>query len=175
MALTLAVDQIQPLSTSYVSWEGVPTGMLLAINVISSATRTALSNAANVTAFGGTFTKLRSDTILRATCTVFGAGYYSGNCGVGLVLDYGTSNVRWDYGCAYQYDGAWSSTAQTTMVMGHHQWSSVSAGSHTMSFGWNPADGTTSNKPFGYLNPNSSDDSRNNQMVSRIVIYEAYP
>lgn len=174
MPLTLAVDQIQPAGASYVSWEGVPTGMPLAINVISSATRTNLSVVTGASvAFSGSFTKLRSDTVLRATCTVFGAGYYSGNCAVGVVLDYGV-NTRWDYGCAYQYDGQWSSTAQTTMVMGHHQWSSVSAGSHTIGFGWNPADSST-NRPFAYLNPNSSDDSRNNQMVSRIVVYEVYP
>jgi hypothetical protein len=178
MPLTLAVDQIQPASASYVSWEGVPTGMPLAINVISYSTRTALStNAASgsIAAFGEYFTKLRSDTVLRATCTVFGAGFYSGNCGVGLVLDYGTANERWDYGLAYQYDGAWVSSQQTTILMGHSQWTGVSAGRHIMSFGWKPADGGAGNKPFNYICPNSSDDARNNQMVSRIVVYEVYP
>lgn len=174
MALTVAVDQIQPYSSTTLSWEGVPTGMPLAISVISYGTRTNLSAVAGVgIAFGDYFTKLRSDTVLRATSTIFGAGYYSGNCGVGVVLDYGT-NTRWDYGCAYQYDGQWSSTAQTTLVMGHHQWTGVSAGRHLISFGWNPADSST-NRPFVYINPNSSDDSRNNQMVSRIVVYEVYP
>jgi hypothetical protein len=91
------------------------------------------------------------------------------------VLDFGTANERWDYGMAYQYDGAWSSVNQTTIVFGQAQWTSVAAGSHTMSFGWNTRDGNTNNRPFNNLNPNSSDDSRNQQMVSRIVVYEVYP
>ena len=174
MPLTLAVDQIQPANASSLSFEGMPTGMPLAVNVVSYATRTALGTSANTVAFGGTFTKLRSDTIIRATCTIFGAGFYSGNCGVGLVLDYGT-NTRWDYGLAYQYDGAWIAAQQTTIIMGHCQWAGVSAGSHIISFGWNVADSGAGNKPFNYINPNSSDDPRNQQMVSRIVVYEVYP
>ena len=122
MALTLAVDQIQPAhsSSKYLDWQGVPTGMPIAINVISYNTRTATSsNETNkgFVIFGGNFTKLRNDTVLRASCTVFGAGFYSGNCGVGMVLDFNTSNEQWDYGCAYQYDGAWVSAQQTTIVM----------------------------------------------------------
>lgn len=171
MALTIATDIIQPANSNYISFEGVHTGMPLAVNVISSTSRTALSAVTGPSvAFSGTFTKLRSDTIIRATCTVFGAGFYSGNCGVGLVLDYGT-NTRWDYGVAYQYDGAWIAAQQTTLVMGHCQWSSVSAGSHTIGFGWNPAD-SSSNRPYNYLNPNSSDDGRNGQFVSTLTIYE---
>ena len=183
MPLTLAVDQIQPVSagSKYLDWQGVPTGMPVAINVISYNIRTGLSNGANVTVVGGSFTKLRNDTTIRATCTVFGAGFYSGNCGVGLVIDYGSvntyglPNARWDFGLAYQYDGAWISAQQTTLIMGHCQWTGISAGAHTMSFGWNPADNTSSNKPFSYLCPNTNDDVRNQQMVSRIVVYEVAP
>jgi hypothetical protein len=173
--MTVFANIIRPYNASFLSIDGAPTGMPLAINVISSATRTSPSTSNRTTIITGTFTKLRSDTVIRATSTVFGAGYYSGNCGVGLVLDFGTATERWDYGMAYQYDGAWSATQQTTIVFGQAQWTSVAAGSHTMSFGWNVADGGTGNRPFNILNPNSSDDVRNNQMVSRIVVYEVYP
>ena len=173
--MTVFANIIRPYNTSYLTIENANTGMPLAINVISSNTRTSISTSNKLTLFSGTFTKLRNDTVLRATSTVFGAGYYSGNCGVGLVLDFGTANERWDYGMAYQYDGAWSASQQTTMVFGQTQWTGVSSGSHTISFGFNTADGGSGNRPFNILNPNSSDDVRNNQMVSRIVVYEVYP
>jgi hypothetical protein len=173
--MTVFANIIRPYNTSFLSFENANAGMPLAINVVSSNSRTSVSTSNRTTIFSGTFTKLRADTVLRATSTVFGAGYFSGNCGVGLSLDFGTANERWDYGMAYQYDGAWSSTQQTTMVFGQCQWTGVSAGSHTVAFGWNTADGSTNNRPFSILNPNSSDDVRNNQMVSRIVVYEVYP
>jgi hypothetical protein len=173
--MTTTANIIRPYSASFLTFENANSGMPLAINVISSATRTAVGTSNRTTIITGTFTKLRADTVIRATSTVFGCQYFSGNCGVGLVLDFGTANERWDYGMAYQYDGAWSSTQQTTMVFGQAQWTGVAAGSHTMSFGWNTADGGTNNRPFSILNPNSSDDPRNNQMVSRIVVYEVYP
>lgn len=175
MPLTLAADIIQPASANFISFVGAPTGFPLAINVISNGVRTSVGTNGNYQLFSGTFTKLRSDTVLRASATVFGAGYSSGNCGVGLVLDFGTPSVNWDFGMAYQYDGAWSSTQQTTMVFGQCQWSSIPSGSHTIGFGWKPASGGTGERPFVTLNPNASDDSRNNQMVSRIVVYEVYP
>jgi len=180
MALTLAVDQIQPVSTTakYIDWQGVPTGMPIAINVVSYGIRTSLStNEANkgFQAFSGNFTKLRNDTVLRATCTVFGSTFYSGNCGVGLVLDFNTSNEQWDYGVAYQYDGQWTSSQQHTLVMGHSQWTGIRAGQHSMGFGWKPADGGAGNRPFSILCPNNNDDSRNQQEYSRIVIYEVAP
>lgn len=175
--MTTFANIIRPYNASFLSFEGAPTGMPLAINVISSNTRTSISTGFRGICFSGSFTKLRNDTIIRATATVFGAGFFSGNCGVGLVLDNGTAIERWDYGMAYQYDGAWSSTQQTTMVFGQTQWAGVAAGGHTIAFGWNVASGSsdTNNRPFNFLNPNSSDDVRNNQMVSRIVVYEVYP
>jgi hypothetical protein len=173
--MTLTVNAIRPASAPFLAIDGASTGMPLAINVISSGQRTAVSNAGNVQIFSGTFTKLRADTVIRATATVFGSTFSSGNCGVGLVLDYGTPAVRWDYGLAYQYDGAWVSAQQVTMVFGQSQWTGVAVGSHTIGFGWNPANGGTGERPFGFLNPNSSDDGRHNQIVSRIVVYEVYP
>jgi hypothetical protein len=173
--MTVFANIIRPYNSSFLSVEGAPTGMPLAINVVSSNVRTSVGTSNRTTIFSGTFTKLRADTVIRATSTVFGCQYFSGNCGVGLVLDFGTANERWDYGMAYQYDGAWSSTQQTTMVFGQCQWTGVSVGSHTIAFGWNAADGSTNNRPFSILNPNSSDDVRHNQIVSRIVVYEVYP
>ena len=169
MAAILNVDVIESRTPGqYITMNDMPPGFVLSTTTIRNSTRVAMSATTGaVIAFDGSFTKHRSDTAIMATCTVFGATFYSGNCAVGMRLD-----STWDYGCAYQYDGAWG-TSQTTIVVGQGYWTGISAGSHTMAFGWNPADSST-NRPFAYLNPNSADDSRNRQMVSSIIVYEVY-
>ena len=172
MAAILSVDRIQSRDgVSKLLLENMPSGYVLASTIIRSSTRTAVSTAAESVIFSGSFTKQRADTNLAATCTVFGAGYYSGNCGVGMRID----SSNWDYGVAYQYDGAWSSTIQTTIIVGHSYWTGVTAGAHTIGFGWKTADAGASNRPFNILNPNSTEESRNQQMVSTIILYEIYP
>jgi len=154
-----------------VDYSIMPSGSVIGMKSIRNSTRTSIGSvAAGYILFSGTFTKQRADTIIIATCTVFGAQYASGNCAVGLKLD-----NTWDYGVAYQYDGAWSATLQVTMVTGQCQWTGVSAGSHTMGFGWNPVNGGSGEKPFSIFNPNASDDSRNQQMTSSINVYEVMP
>ena len=147
-----------------------PSGAVLAINVFRNSTRTGVGAVATQRLFGGTFTKFRTDTLLRATCTVFGASYASGNSGVGLVLD---ENL-WDYGVAYQYDGAWSQGNQTTIIFGTSYWTGIAEGRHKIEFGWNSINGTANN-PFNVFNPSNADDVRNQQMISSIVVYEVYP
>lgn len=171
MAAILRVDRLQSTDgVSKIILDNMPSGYVIASTTIRNSTRTAMSAVVGAgTVFGGSFTKQRSDTNIVATCTVFGAQYDSGNCAVGLKLD-----STWDYGCAYQYDGAWTRANQTTIIIGQGFWTGITAGSHTMTFGWNSADSST-NRPFVYLNPNNSDDSRNQQMVSSIIIYEVYP
>lgn len=143
------------------------TGAIIGTTIVRTNTRTSVSAAASSTLFSGSFTKISSTSQLIAFCNVFGAQYSSGNSGVGMNID-GSS---WDYGVAYQYDGAWSSTTQTTIIVGMSRWSGISAGSHTVGFGWNTIN-VESNRPFAILNPNSSDDSRNQQMASSIILYE---
>lgn len=172
-ANTVVVPAGQTLDISNSTLSGLsssemPAGSIISINTFRNGTRTALGSLpAGYTLFGGTFNKKLSNSLIVATCTVYGAQFASGNCGVGLKLD-----SSWDYGVAYQYDGSWLSTLQTTIVTGTCQWSGISAGSHTMYFGWNPINGSSGEKPFSIFNPNNSDDPRNQQMVSSIVVYE---
>lgn len=163
------IDQIMrkdPL-TKFVDIDNLYSGGILALTVIRNNTRTAISASAQGVAFSGSFRKIKANSIIRSTCTVFGDGYSAGNCGVGMVID----SLLWDHGCAYQYDGAWSSTQQTTIIVGSSTWNNLSVGTHTIGFGWKTAD-STSDKPFNYINPNSSTESRNQQMVSSIFVYE---
>jgi len=142
-------------------------GAIIGVTVVRTNTRSSVSTVASTTLFSGSFTKIKADSQLIAKCTVFGANFQSGNSGVGMNID----GSNWDYGVAYQYDGAWSSIYQTTIIVGTSRWSGISAGSHTVGFGWNTFNGGA-DRPFGIFNPNSSDDSRNQQMASSIILYE---
>jgi hypothetical protein len=167
----LKVDSIQLASgSSVMTLNNMQPGFILSSTAIRNGTRSAVSNSAYTVLFSGSFTKLRADSTLIATCTVYGDGYNSGNCGVGMQID---SSSNWDYGCHYQYDGSWSSTQQTTIVSGQCQWTGISAGSHTIGFGWKCANGSTGEAPFKNFNPNTANgETRNQQMVSSIFVYE---
>jgi hypothetical protein len=173
MSAELAVDILQtPTGTGKIKMTHMPPGFVISSAIIQSSTRTAVSNSAETVLFSGTFNKTRDDTAIVATCTVFGAGYNSGNCGVGLKF-----GNYWDFGVGYAYDGSWSSTAQVTIVNGQSYWNQpMSAGAYTVGWGWKCANGGTAERPFNYLNPNSADsDSRNQQFVSSILVYEIIP
>jgi hypothetical protein len=144
-------------------------GMVLAVNAIRNSTRQAApTGTAERILFSGNFTKILDSSLLIAQCTVFGNGHASGQSGVGLVLD----GTLWDHGCAYQYDGAWSSAEQTTIVVGNAVWSGIPKGTRNVGFGYRPANGATAERPFQTLNPNSSDGARIQQMTSSIIVYE---
>jgi len=145
------------------------------VNIIENSTRTVWGNFSNGQVFfSGNFTKRLASTKLIATTTSFWAGYYSGNAGMGLKL-VANSTDYWRYGVGFQYDGAWSSNNQTTIVVGQSSWDGIPAGTHTMGLGQNAADGGANNKPGYCMNPNSNTsygESRNQQFVSSIIIYE---
>ena len=148
-------------------------GHVIAIHTIRSSTRTSIGSVpAGYILFNGSFTKQLASSNIIATCTVFGTAFQSGNSGVWLKLTDSTATDYWDYGVAYQYDGAWSATQQVTMVIGQSAWSSIPAGTTTVGFGWNPANGASGERPFSNFNPNSTDDVRNRQMASSIFVYE---
>ena len=168
----LKVDSIQLApGSSVMTLNNMQPGFILSSTAIRNGTRAALSLSSYTVIFSGTFTKLRADSTIFATCNVFGDGFYSGNCGVGMQID---STSNWDYGCHYQYDGSWSGTIQTTTISGQCQWTGISAGSHTIGFGWKCANGSATDRPFTNINPNTigGSETRNQQMVSSIFVYE---
>lgn len=162
------VDRIQSSSGNPIVFNNLRPGVIVGSTTIRNSTRTAIGLSSESIIFSGSFTKTRSNTNIVATCTVFGAGYASGNCGTGLRID----GSNWRYGVAYQYDGAWSAQSQTTIVFGTCFWDNVTVGAHTIGFGWKTANGSTTDRPFNFLNPSTPDDSRNQQMTSSIVVYE---
>jgi hypothetical protein len=175
MASTVLATEVQSMNVHPtggavpIQLENMYSGMVLSVTPIrySRYTTTSTGYASGIL-FGGTFEKLRADTYIRATCTVFGNGFQSGNCAVGMKLD-----NSWDYGCAYQYDGVWAQ--QTQMIFGTSYWTSVMQGVHNISVGWNTINNSSNERPFTTLNPNNNQDARNQQFVSTILVYEVYP
>lgn len=163
--------QLAPGST-VMTMNNMQPGFIVSSTAIRNGTRTAVSLGATGTLFSGTFTKLRADTTIIATCNIFGDGFNSGQCGTYLRIDSGTP----DFSIGYQYDGQWGAY-QTTTISGQCQFTGVSAGSHTITAGWATQNGTTGDRPFNNLNPNNAvtSETRNQQMVSSIFVYEIVP
>ncbi len=144
-----------------------PAGTLINSTIIRNSTRSTVTPGPSGTLFTGTFVKEIASSRIIAECTVFGAYYASGNCGVGMYIN----NYGWDYGTAYQYDGLYG-TEQTTIIFGTGTWTGVAVGTQTIGFGWNTINNSAGERPFYYFNPNNTNDARNQQMVSSITVYE---
>lgn len=181
---TVQADYVLPATNGLpLILQNMPPGYIVASHVIREDRPIALNsydNAFSTTPsyiFGGSFRKYRSDTELVATFNGFACGFNEGNAGVGLVLD----KNRWDYGCAYQYDGQWDGTNQTTLVFGTGYWaaSAAAAGTHTIHFGQNYANvGTGSHfcANFNATHPqNGITDNRLMGYISTIHVYEVIP
>lgn len=168
MTSVIQVDTIQSATSGQkIVLQGVPTGMVLATTVIRNSTRTAISAAYNATHFSGGFTKTTSTSNLVVLATVVGGQYNDGNGAVGIVLD----STTWDWGAAHNYDGSWTKSYTTVQCIGTGYFTGVSAGVHTMGWGVKAANGGTT-RPYETLNPNSTDDSRNGQFISTLIVYE---
>jgi hypothetical protein len=135
--------------------------------MINNSTRTATSLAFNQILFSGSFTKTTSTSNILVTCNVVGGQYNDGNAGVGFVLD----GTTWDWGTAYNYDGVWTNANAIVQVVGTGFFTGVTAGAHTMGWGWRAVNGSNT-RAFNFLNPNSADDGRNGQFISSLIIYE---
>ena len=158
---------------------GTPQGMIINVTVHRDFTRNnddAAGGSSTHTNWAcGNFTKQLSTSMIHANFHMPFADDYSYVCGTGLRIDDDTS--LWRYGVAYNYHNLIQGPTHWSMQAIHGQclWARgvVSAGVHAMNFGWYPADGTTSHKPWSRCkNPNSNEDYRNPQHGSSIVIME---
>lgn len=167
MSSVLITDALQSLSPSdRIQFQGSP-GLVLATTMLTNSTRTATSLGFNQIIFNGNFTKTTSTSNILVTGSIVGGQFSDGNAGVGFVLD----SVTWDWGTAYNYDGLWTRANTTIQVVGTGFFTGVSAGAHTMGWGWRAVNGS-STRPFDTFNPNSTDDGRNGQFISSLIIYE---
>jgi len=168
MTSAIQLDTIQSTAGGRITINApVGSGLILATTVIRNSTRTAISAVYNTAHFSGSFTKTTSTSNLVVVATVIGGQYNDGNGAHGFVID----GTIWDFGAAYNYDGVWTNIYTTVQCIGTGYFQNISAGSHTMGWGVKAFNGTTT-RPYNYLNPNGTDDARNGQFISTLVVYE---
>ena len=145
------------------TWGTDVAGKVLQITALTNSTRLSLPNSSNYWVSFGTFTKLSSTSKLVVSGTFSGHASNSGTCGIGLRID---STYRWG---SYTYEE--NNGTSKSMAM-NADFGAMGTGSHTMYWGWQTGNGSTTDKPFIVLNPSSSDDARGQQSSSVIIITE---
>ena len=160
-----------------------------------NTTRTTLSNSSYSTLWSYTINKLYDENTsnLQLYCLLPGHENWSDVCGINVHIQNSTSrlpdgvaNYAVDYdffvyhnasnmSSAYHdiwYIGADSGNETFAISSISKEFSNLSAGTHTVNFGWKTRSGSATDKPFVVWNLNSSDDSRQHQTRSHCTIFE---
>lgn len=157
----------------------LPKQMVINTFVIHNNTQATLSAANHgTTTVEGTYVKKLDDTHLYVNAVVWGHGWTS--VGVGTCFfwypgtdDYNTrsnqSSMFRDFGANLQHTGSWDQAS--VPIFGICKIKNLKAGNCRIGVGWQNKNRDT-DYPFSRVNPNSSQDSRNQQEESQITIYE---
>ena len=141
----------------------MPSKSVIAVTSFTNSTRQALADSANYWLSYGTVVKKSATSKLVCTESTSGHQNYSGSSGVGVRI-----GDVYRYGAmTYESGGNQKQYTQT-----HDFGDMGGAGSFTVYWGWKTADGSTGNKPFMVLNPNSTEDDRNPQTSTSIIVWE---
>ena len=144
--------------------DAVVTGKVLKQTSLTNTTRTALPTSADYWISFGTITKNSATSNLIITASIAGFGNYSGVAGAGIRID--TTYLYQPY--TYNATGSTSNTHHLNLDFG----TMGGAGSKTVYWGWKPANGVTTGKPFSVLNPTSTDEARYQNTRSTITVWE---
>ena len=154
---------------------------LVKVTTFRNNTRTALNDSNDRVIWSGSFTKeydANTSWILMEGMLP-GANNYSDQCGVYAMLDGANTNLDTPRHHGIHYSGANADTGWARFIMYVHRIidnadsaQELGAGSRTWTVGWRTRSGSSGDKPFEIWNPNSSDDSRNQQYGSLMSIYE---
>lgn len=134
-----------------------------------TASESAQSNGANVVFWNaGNVTKTYGSTVstLFVEANLNGCNRQSGNCGTYVQV----GGVR-SYDFTYQYNN-WN-PGGTVTVVGLMEVTTLGAGSHAITAGWSPNNGSSSERPFAYFcGGDGRDDSRRYQQTAVIHVWE---
>jgi len=143
-------------------------GGIIRMQILEHSPNTSISGSANGTLFSVSFTKLlsASESNIIVESHIWGHGANSGVSGPYLEIS-GSGNR--DYNHTYQYEGGQGNTP----IHGMSWWTTLGAGSHTITAGWSPNNGSSGESPFTTLNTNQGQsDSRYRKHVSRLLVME---
>jgi hypothetical protein len=142
------------------------TGGIIKMEVLENSGRVGVSNSSDGVLFSVTYTKLlgASESNLIVESYIWSHGDNSGVCGPYIAVA-GSRN----YNHTYTYSGS----GETNPIFGMSWWTSVAAGSVTITAGWSPNNGSSGEAPFTILNQNAGDgDARYRKHVSRLLVME---
>lgn len=142
-------------------------GKLVAYQTYTNSVRQVTSSSTNYVAMDFNITKQFSNT-LWVIEGLFPTNNNSTNGGIYMYLE--VAGTR-------EYRGIVRAYENNVEANGFHikqLWSGISAGSKNIKIGWSAADGS-SNRLFGVLNPDSTDDARNRATGSFMTFYELAP
>ena len=143
--------------------------------------RSSVSDSGNGTLWTGSFTKQKgaNESWILMDGMIPGTNNYSDQCGAFAMLDGADTNNDTPRHHGVYYAGANSNNGWARFIYQVHRIiknddsaQELAAGSRTWTVGWYPRNGGTNEKPFEIMNPNSSDDSRNNQYGGHMSIWE---
>lgn len=160
------LEILSPYSGGALAGVNFDPGAILGVKVIRKATKSTLPVVNETVIFSGSYVKQSSTSDIITEHVVFLNGHQDGNSGVGIKVN----NSIWGYSGGQSYDGNYGSE-QTQMETGMNVFSGLSAGTITVGWGWKRADGGTT-RPATYISPDSASDSRNQQFISSIIVYE---
>jgi|SaaInlV_150m_DNA_4_1039716.scaffolds.fasta_scaffold05190_4 hypothetical protein len=144
------------------TWDTDTAGKVLQVAALTHSTRVALSLSANYWDSFGTITKISATSKLVVSGTFSGQAEHSGSCGVGIRI-----NTLYRYG-NYTY----ATTTNSKNYAINADFGAMAAGVHTVYWGWKTGNGGSTDRPFAVFNPNSTDDSRQQQTTSVIIVTE---
>ena len=149
-------------------WGDVPSP-IEKVSYLEHATRVVTSTSSDVQLYSGTFTKAKASSKIYVMATIpvdnsstNGGSYMYVQLTDGVTTQRQFGGITRPYATQTENEGAYVNTRFG---------SNFNAGTITLSMGWDSADNSF-NRPFEVLNPNSSDDSRNNQHSTIYQIFE---
>lgn len=154
---------------------------LVKVTHFMSSGRAGVSDSGNGTLWSGSFTKEKdaNTSWILMDGMIPGAIAYSDQCGIWAALDGKDTNNDTPRHHGVYYAGANSGSSWARFLLYVHRIiknddsaQELNAGSRTWTIGWMTRSGSSGDKPFAVMNPNSNEDSRNNQYGSRMAIWE---
>jgi len=161
--------------------ETTVTDKLVKVTRFRNNTRAGLSDGSSGTISSGSFTKQydANTSWILMEGMLPGAGTYSDQCGIFAMLNGADTNNDTPRHRGVFYGGSNGGQVWDRFILYVHRiidnsdsTQELGAGSRTWSVGWSTKSGGGGNKPFQFLNPNTSDDNRNQQYGSIMSIYE---
>ena len=166
MSTRISVDTITQASNTGLG--PIIPGQVLYTTFRENATRSTLSASTNGTVGTTTFNKMygASDSYIIIKGIVPGATNNNSGSFFKAYVDGETS-----FASTYGLMDIEASQVHSNGLAIHQAYYGMGTGLHTYTYGWETRDGT-SNVPFNVVNPNSSDDARNQQTGTVFIIYE---